>query len=164
MPKKFKCPLCKKFSSKTQHGLLSHIGKKHPDDLRDYKLEKGLVKPHGRPPAINDEVVNDLELALQTGMNIVDASVFAGVSDDVVYDKMKEDESFFYRIKRAQLFIRLAAGKILVDKIVEDKDLATAKWLLIHKYPREFTVRPRIAIQRNRFEINDEQLQRLIGG
>lgn len=92
----------------------------------------------GRPTVITDEVVGKLTSIFKLGVTDVTACRYAKISRDAFYDHLKSDLEFSDKIEESKEFARIAAGQVVIDAIVENKDVATAKWWLEKKYPDEF--------------------------
>lgn len=92
----------------------------------------------GRPSNFDDETIQKLESVFKLGVTVGVACNHAGVSDSAYYVKMKEDEDFRDKMESARDYARIAAGQIVVNAIVKDRDVETAKWWLAKKHPDEF--------------------------
>ena len=101
-------------------------------------MNKDLVHPAGRPTVVTDEVVRKLESILQLGVSDGMACQYAKISRSTFYDKLKADEGFSDRIQAAKDLVTIAAGQVVTNNILKNKDVATAKWWLERKAPDEF--------------------------
>ena len=100
---------------------------------------KDLVKRSiGRPTKKREIVVKKLEGVFKLGVSDEIACRYAKISKPTFYDWCKKDEDFLYRITTAKDFARLAAGNVVMDAIVKDKDINSAKWWLERKHKDEF--------------------------
>lgn len=100
----------------------------------------------GRPLSITDEVVKKLESILKIGGTIEEACSYSLISKPTYYAKLNSDEDFFTRMEASKYYADIKAKNLVVDAIVEDKDLATAKWWL---EKRQFKEGPVVATQVN---------------
>lgn len=92
----------------------------------------------GRPTKITREVVRKLESILQLGVSDGIACQYAKISRDTFYDHLKNDPKFSDRIESAKQLVTIAAGQVVTNDIMVNKDVASAKWWLERKAPDEF--------------------------
>lgn len=111
----------------------------------------------GRPTVIIEVVVRKLESILQLGVSDGTACQYAKISRDTFYDHLKNDPHFSDRIQSAKDLVTIAAGKTVTNAIVNDKDVATAKWWLERKAPDEFGDKRTTAIQVNIQNVIEEK-------
>ena len=95
----------------------------------------------GRPPVVNDEVVQKLEQALQNGFTIGKACELSGISTSTYYNYIEADERFLVKMTNAQNFALETARQNIVKAIVKDKDIQTSRWYLERKAKSEFSTR-----------------------
>ena len=129
------------------------------------KKGNGIKKTAGRPTAITPDVLAKLEEVFKLDVTVETACRYAGINAATYYRQYKADEDFARRMDKAREFARLAAGQVVMDAIVKDKDTPTARWWLEKKAPKEFAQQPE-QLQDNR-QINifttHEQLAERLG-
>lgn len=76
----------------------------------------------GRPPVIDERVVGKLEEGFKNMLNTTDACLYAGISRDTFYEKLKTDKHFSDRIDQAKLFPRIGIRKAILNQIIKLKD------------------------------------------
>lgn len=96
------------------------------------------TNPEGRPTIITEEVVRKLESILQLGVSDGKACQYAKIGRTAFYARLKEDEKFANRIQSAKDLVSIAAGQVVTNDIIKNKDVATAKWWLERKESDEF--------------------------
>ena len=117
--------------------------------------------PGGRPPAITEEVEQKLESVLRLDVSDKVACEYAGISRDTYYRTLKDNQEFSDRMTTAKNYARIAAGQVVVQAIVKDKDVASAKWWLEKRHGKEFSSNPEIVFEDNRqvnLSVNHEQV------
>lgn len=102
----------------------------------------------GRPTAVTAEVVAKLEEAFRLGCNIETACSHAGINKATYYRRLEADSDFATKMQGYQNYARLAAGSVVMQAIVKDKDVATARWWLEKKHSGEFSS-VGVAVQNN---------------
>lgn len=91
------------------------------------KITKNLG---GRPTKQVPEVVNKLEDIFKVGGTVEEAISYAGISKQTYYDWIKADESFLTKMEAARHYSDVVAKNVVIDSIVKDRDLSSAKWWL----------------------------------
>lgn len=86
--------------------------------------------PEGRPTLKTEEVVNKLENIFKVGGNVEEAISYAGISKQTYYNWIEADESFLTKMESARHYADIVAKNVVIDAIVKDRDLGTAKWWL----------------------------------
>jgi hypothetical protein len=111
--------------------------------------------PTGRPPklSLEPEIMDKLESVLRLGVSDKMACEYANVSRDTYYKWLKIDKSFSDRMMTAKNYARIAAGQVVVQAIVKDKDVASARWWLEKKHSDEFKSKPDFVTE-NKTQIN----------
>ena len=84
----------------------------------------------GRPTAIVPELVAKLENIFKVGANVEEACSYAGINKSTYYRHIESDGDFATKMESAQHYPDIVAKNVVVDKIVKEKDLDTAKWWL----------------------------------
>jgi len=88
------------------------------------------IKKVGRPTAIVPDTVAKLENIFKVGGNIEEACSYAGINKATYYRHLESDEDFATKMEAAQHYADIVAKNVVVNKIVKDNDLDTAKWWL----------------------------------
>lgn len=106
----------------------------------------------GRPTKLTDDVVNKLENIFKVGGNVEEAISYAGISKQTYYNWIEADISFLTKMDAARHYADIVAKNVVIDAIVKDRDLSTAKWWLEKKHPdfKESNQAP-FALQVNNF-------------
>lgn len=89
----------------------------------------------GRPSVMTAETINKLESIFKIGGNVSEATSYAGIGDRTYYDHLERNEDFRRKMESAQHYADIVAKNVVIDAIVKDKDLMTAKWWLEKKHP-----------------------------
>ena len=89
----------------------------------------------GRPTKLTEETVSKLENIFKVGANVIEACSYAGISRETYYNGLERDSSFLTKMEAAQHYSDIVAKNVVVDSIVKDKDLGSAKWWLEKKHP-----------------------------
>ena len=111
----------------------------------------------GRPTIVTEEVVRKLESILQLGVNDTTACQYAKISRDTFYDHLKNDPHFSDRIQSAKDLVTIAAGQVVTNDIVQNRDVTSAKWWLERKTPDEFGDKKITAVQVNIQNVIEEK-------
>lgn len=94
-------------------------------------MSKDIVKRGvGRPTKMTDDVVNKLESILKVGGTIEEACAYAKISKMSYYKWLEDSNDFLTKMESAKHYADIVAKNVVVDEIVNKKDLATAKWWL----------------------------------
>jgi len=116
-------------------------------------VENKLAKPNGRPSVMTEEVVNLLENIFKLDVPIQVAVEYAGIDESTYYRHYKSNHAFARRMERAKIYARIAATNVVMDAIVKDKDVQSARWWLEKRHSEEFKAKPDL-LQDNRTQIN----------
>lgn len=126
-------------------------------------MKTSLTKKNkgGRPTKMSDEVTTKLESIFKIGGTIAEAVSYAGISDETYRRWMNENSSFMAKMESAQHYADIVAKNVVVDSMIKDKDLNTAKWWLEKRQFRAEAQQPQINIgiqniideQRKKYEI-----------
>lgn len=100
----------------------------------------------GRPSKYAPDIVEKLESVFKIGGTIDEATSYAGIDKKTYYSWLEKHEGFSTKMEAAQHFADIAAKNIVIDAVVKDKDLATAKWWL---EKRQFKETPQVVQQFN---------------
>ena len=116
------------------------------------------TKKTGRPSVVTADTITKLESIFKIGGNDEEAINYAGIGNRTYYDHLEKDESFRSKMMSAKNYSNIAAKNIVVDAIIKDKDLNTAKWWLEKKHP-DFKPQPTTLIQNNFGEHAKKELE-----
>jgi len=92
--------------------------------------KKITKKKTGRPTAITAKTITKLESILKIGGTIQEATAYAEIGERTYYDNLKSNENFRRKMQQAKHYATVAAKNVVVQSILKDKDLNTAKWWL----------------------------------
>lgn len=101
------------------------------------KFEEPKTKM-GRDPIMTPERVKKLEEAFMNGLNVTEACSYSGITRQTYYNYMDEetgDKDFIDKITYAQNFVSIRAKQIVVEKMINDKDVDLSKWWIERKDP-----------------------------
>lgn len=79
---------------------------------------KAQAKKIGRPTVFADSCVDLLEQAFRIDARVTEACVYAGISRDAYYDKLKKDPDFTDRMARAQNTPFMMAKRVVMKAIL----------------------------------------------
>jgi hypothetical protein len=108
-----------------------------------------MTRKGGRPTVITPVVVAKLTEAFKLDVTVQEACLYAGISKDAFYRKVKEDEGFSDEMERAQQYATLVARQTVIREIETDGALALK--YLERKRKDEFS--PRAEHQVNRLDL-----------
>ena len=92
---------------------------------------KGLTKLNtGRPTKLDDDMVVKLESILKIGGTIEEACSYALINKTTYYRWLGENEDFATKMDSAQHYADIIAKNVVVDSMIKDRDIQTAKWWL----------------------------------
>ena len=89
-----------------------------------------VKRKEGRPTKLDDELVVKLESILKIGGTVEEACSYAIINKTTYYRWLDENESFATKMESARHYPDIVAKNVVVDSMVKNKDLATAKWWL----------------------------------
>ena len=112
---------------------------------------KKITKKAGAPTVVTPEIETKLESILKIGGTIAEATSYAGIGERTYYDRVKADLVFSQKMNAAKHYADVVAKNVVVDDIVKNKDVQTAKWWL---EKRQFKDTPLVAQQFNTDEMN----------
>lgn len=93
----------------------------------------------GRPTKYNDEVVKKLESIFKIGGTVDEACSYAEITKPTYYEWLDRHSDFLTKMNSAQHYADIVAKNVVVDSMIKDKDLSTAKWWLEKRQFRENT-------------------------
>lgn len=99
----------------------------------------------GAPSKLTPDTVTKLESIFKIGGNVEEACSYALISKQTYYRWLKESEDFVTKMESAQCYADIVAKNVVVDSMIKDKNLDTAKWWL---EKRQFKT-PQTMIQNN---------------
>ncbi len=116
--------------------------------------QKLIVTPNpiGRPTVVTLDTVAKLLSVLQRGISITKACIYAHIDRATFYRKYKEDPEFRNKVDDARNFATVVAAEVVVDDIVKNKNVQTAKWYLERKDPEEYAQKPLVQINTHKNE------------
>lgn len=95
---------------------------------------KGVAKKKqnlgGRPSIYAENIVEKLESILKIGGTIEQATSYAQIDKVTYYNWLEKHPSFSTRMEQARSYPDIVAKNIVVDSMIKDRDLNTAKWWL----------------------------------
>lgn len=107
--------------------------------------ETEIDRSAGRPTIMTDEILQKLESVFKLGVTNGVACNYADIAESTFYDHYKKDPVFRRKIDSAKDYARIAAGNVVVDSIVNGKDVESAKWWLAKKHSDEFSEPKRLS-------------------
>ncbi len=127
------------------------------DNNKDLTTTKPNEHGIGRPTKLTEDTVKKLESVFKLDAPVKTACAYAGISRETYYTWLKENDGFSDRMAKAQEYARIAAGNVVMNAIVQDRDVSTARWWLEKRYPDEFgSNAPTIAQQ---FNVNGDEMK-----
>lgn len=102
----------------------------------------------GRPTIYSDELATKLESIFKIGGTIAEACSYAGISDETYRRWMNEKPDFMAKMESAQKYPDIVAKNIVLDSMIKNRDLTTAKWWL---EKRQFKDTSQTNVQVNNF-------------
>jgi len=78
----------------------------------------------GRPTVITPEVVSKLTEAFKLDVTVEEACLYAGISKDTYYRKLKEDEEFSDEMERSRMYVTMLARRSVITHMEKDGTLA----------------------------------------
>ena len=84
----------------------------------------------GRPTKLNDDLVVKLESIFKIGGTVEEACSYALINKTTYYRWLEENKDFATKMNSAQHYADIVAKNVVVDAMIKDKDLSTAKWWL----------------------------------
>ena len=95
---------------------------------------KGVAKKKqnlgGRPTIYSEDIVEKLESILKIGGTIEQAVNYAGIDKQTYYNWIEKRLDFSTKMEQARSYPDIVAKNIVVDSMIKDRDLNTAKWWL----------------------------------
>lgn len=84
----------------------------------------------GAPSKLTEEVTQKLESIFKIGGTIAEACSYALISDSTYNTYCRTDGKFLARMDAARHYADIVAKNIVVDTMIKDKNIDTAKWWL----------------------------------
>lgn len=84
----------------------------------------------GRPESITPEIETKLESIFKIGGTNAEACAYAGIAERTYYSRAERDAEFMQKMEAAKYYADIVAKNVVVDDIVKNKDVASAKWWL----------------------------------
>jgi len=95
----------------------------------------------GRPTIVTEQIVTNLVIAFQNGLNITFACQYAKIDRQRFYDAYNKNQEFHDRIEDAKTFFVLSAGNRVANILRKgsDRDAGPmARWAFERKMPNEW--------------------------
>lgn len=105
-----------------------------------YKKKPNGKNDTGRPEMMTPEVIDKLEQAFSWGCTDIEACVWAGISDDLLYKYQRANPEFVKRKNRLKETPTLKARQVMNIALI-NKDKQAAQWWLERKRKEEFSTR-----------------------
>ena len=103
-------------------------------------MAKRRGKGVGRPPIVDEIVVQKLEQAFSNDLTDLEACLYAGISKGTLYNYQNENPEFLNRKEILKNALSLKAKNVLAKSINEGNE-ADAKWWLERRRKHEFSLR-----------------------
>ena len=116
---------------------------------------KNKLSNVGRPTLYSDEIVEKLASIFRIGGTVEQAVSYAQIDKVTYYNWMDKHPNFSTKMEQARTYADIVAKNIVVDSMIKDKDLTTAKWWL---EKREFK-----QVQQNNTQVNIQAPQPILG-
>jgi len=116
---------------------------------------KNKLSNVGRPTLYSEEIVNKIESIFKIGGTVEQALSYAGISKETYYNWTEKHPNFLTKMESARAYPDIVAKNIVVDSMIKDKDVNTAKWWL---EKREFK-----QSQQNNTQVNITAPQPILG-
>lgn len=116
---------------------------------------KNKLSNVGRPTLYSDEIVEKLASIFRIGGTVEQAVSYAQIDKVTYYNWMEKHPNFSTKMEQARTYADIVAKNIVVDSMIKDKDLTTAKWWL---EKREFK-----QVQQNNTQVNIQAPQPILG-
>lgn len=88
------------------------------------------IQKLGRPESITEDITVKLESIFKIGGTIAEACSYAGIADRTYYSRAERDPKFMQKMEAAKHYADIVAKNVVVDNIVKDKNIDSAKWWL----------------------------------
>jgi hypothetical protein len=94
-------------------------------------MKTSLIKHKGGAPTkVTPEIETKLESIFKIGGTIAEATSYAGIGERTYYDRAKASPEFSQKMEAAKHYADIVAKNVVVDSILKDKDISSAKWWL----------------------------------
>jgi len=84
----------------------------------------------GRPTKYDESVVGKLDSIFKVGGTVDEACSYAGINKTTYYSWIELYPDFSTKMDASQHYADIVAKNVVVDAIVKNRDLQTAKWWL----------------------------------
>lgn len=101
-------------------------------------------KKGGRPTVMTAETIGKLEYAFSRGLSDREASLYADINPDTLYEYCKKHPEFSERKELLKEQPKMKAKLILADRL-DDQDDKVAEWYLERKARDEFSTKQEIS-------------------
>jgi hypothetical protein len=116
---------------------------------------KNKLNVGGRPTLYSEDMVSKLESIFKIGGTVEQAITYAGISKETYYTWGEKHSGFLTKMEQARTYADIVAKNIVVDSMIKDRDVSTAKWWL---EKREFK-----QVQQNNTQVNIQAPQPILG-
>ena len=93
-------------------------------------MSNSKIKKTGRPTKLVPETIAKLEDILKVGGTIGEACSYAEIDQSTYHRHIESDNTFARKMDAAKHYSDVVAKNLVVDSIVKNKDLQSAKWWL----------------------------------
>ena len=100
---------------------------------------KNKLNVGGRPTLYSEEMVEKLASIFRIGGTVEQAVSYAQIDKVTYYNWMEKHPSFSTKMEQARTYADIVAKNIVVDSMIKDKDLTTAKWWLEKREFKQIT-------------------------
>jgi hypothetical protein len=90
------------------------------------------------------EIFRSLEPYFSLGYSLNKACILAGIPPSTAHDIVSQEEELRMKMGALQSFVTAQARQVVTSKIIDAKDVSTAKWWLERKEPDEFQARQKV--------------------
>lgn len=91
---------------------------------------KNKLSNVGRPTLYSDEIVEKLASIFRIGGTVEQAVSYAQIDKVTYYNWMEKHPNFSTKMEQARTYADIVAKNIVVDSMIKDRDVNTAKWWL----------------------------------
>ena len=91
---------------------------------------KNKLNVGGRPTLYSQDMVSKLESIFKIGGTVEQAITYAGISKETYYTWGEKHIGFLTKMEQARTYADIVAKNIVVDSMIKDRDVSTAKWWL----------------------------------
>ena len=108
------------------------------------KKPKSEHKPAGRPTIMTEATIGKLKEGFAQGFSVRNACIWADINQDTYFEYCKKHPNFSEQCKTLQQK-PLIKSILVINKALNEGDVATAKWYAERKAKDEFSLRNEIS-------------------